>query len=182
MHQTSSAGRSMLNGDNVGMYKYIQESFQKEYKERSAIYRQRITAWRKLGTVARIDRPTNLARARSLGFKAKDGYFMARVIMGRGSRKRPHPWGGRKPAKNVAYLSPGKSLQRQAEEKAARVFRNLEVLNSYWVAQDGTKKFFEVILVDRPLAPGQAKGRAFRGLTSAGRKGRQSITFGTITK
>ena len=162
------------------MYKYIQESFQQEYKERSSIYRQRITAWKKLGTVARIDRPTNLARARSLGYKAKEGYFMARVIMGRGSRKRPHPWGGRKPAKNVAYLSPGKALQRTAEEKAARVFRNLEVLNSYWVGQDGTKKFFEIILVDRKLSPGQAKGRAFRGLTSAGKKSRQSITFGKV--
>jgi len=162
------------------MYKYIQESFQKEYRERDEIYRRRITAWKKLGTVARIERPTNLARARSLGFKAKDGYLMARVMMGRGQRKRPHPWGGRKPAKNVAYLSPGKSLQRQAEEKAARVFKNLEVLNSYWVGQDGTKKFFEVILVERKLLPGAAKGRAFRGLTSAGRRGRQSITFGKV--
>jgi large subunit ribosomal protein L15e len=76
----------------------------------------------------------------------------------------------------VAYLSPGKSLQRQAEEKAARVFPNLEVLNSYWVGQDGVYKFFEVILVDRALSPGGAKGRAFRGLTSASKKGRQSIT------
>ncbi|MEM2138210.1 MAG: hypothetical protein QW568_03935 [Candidatus Anstonellaceae archaeon] len=157
----------------MGMYKYIQQSFQKQYKERSELLRKRITEWRKLGTVVRILRPTNLARARSLGFKAKDGYYMARVAVGRGSRKRPHPWGGRKPAKNVAYLSPGKSLQRQAEEKAGRVFSNLEVLNSYWVGQDGTKKYFEVVLVDRKLLPGMPHGRVFRGLTSAAKKGRQ---------
>jgi large subunit ribosomal protein L15e len=155
------------------MYKYIQQSFQKEYKERSELLRKRITEWRKLGTVVRILKPTNLARARSLGFKAKDGYYMARVAVGRGSRKRPHPWGGRKPAKNVAYLSPGKSLQRQAEEKAGRVYSNLEVLNSYWVGQDGTKKYFEVVLVDRKLLPGMPHGRVFRGLTSAAKKGRQ---------
>lgn len=155
------------------MYKYIQQSFQKEYKERSELLRKRITEWRKLGTVVRILRPTNIARARSLGYKAKDGYFMARVAVGRGSRKRPHPWGGRKPAKNVAYLSPGKSLQRQAEEKAGRVFSNLEVLNSYWVGQDGVKKYFEVLLVDRKLLPNLPRGRAFRGLTSAAKKGRQ---------
>jgi large subunit ribosomal protein L15e len=158
---------------NVGMYKYIKKAFQKEYKERSEILRKRISAWRKLGTVCRIERPTNLSRARELGYKAKEGYLMARVSVGRGQRKRPHPWGGRKPAKNVAYLSPGKSLQRSAEEKAARVFRNLEVLNSYWVGQDGTRKYFEVILADRKLLPGAQKGRAFRGLTSAGKKGRQ---------
>jgi len=155
----------------MGMYKYIKETFEAEYKARSAIYRKRITEWRKLGTVARIDRPTNLSRARQLGYKAKQGIYMARVAVGRGSRKRPHPWGGRKPAKNVAYLSPGKSLQRQAEEKAARVFANLEVINSYWVGQDGVKKYFEVIMADKLLLPG-VKGRAFRGLTSAGKKGR----------
>ena len=154
------------------MYKYMKKAFQKEYKERSEILRRRISDWRKLGTVARIERPTNLVRARELGFKAKEGYFMARVAVGRGQRKRPHPWGGRKPAKNVAYLSPGKSLQRSAEEKAARVFRNLEVVNSYWVGQDGTKKYFEVILADRALLPGMPRGRAFRGLTSAGKQGR----------
>lgn len=156
----------------MGMYKYIKQAFEQEYKDRSMILRKRITEWRKLGTVTRIERPTNLARARSLGYKAKEGIVMARVAVGRGSRKRPHPWGGRKPAKNVAYLSPGKSLQRQAEEKAARVFRNLEIVNSYWVGQDGVKKYFEVIMADRKLMPG-VKGRAFRGLTSAAKKGRQ---------
>lgn len=155
------------------MYKYIKKAFQQEYKERGVILRRRISTWRKLGTVVKIERPTNLVRARELGYKAKEGFMMARVAVGRGQRKRPHPWGGRKPAKNVAYLSPGKSLQRQGEEKAARVFSNLEVVNSYWVGQDGTKKYFEVILADRKLLPGSPKGRAFRGLTSAGKKGRQ---------
>ena len=172
MHQTSSKARCRTV-INVGMYKYIKKAFQQEYKERGVILRRRISTWRKLGTVVKIERPTNLVRARELGFKAKEGFLMARVAVGRGQRKRPHPWGGRKPAKNVAYLSPGKSLQRQGEEKVARVFSNLEVVNSYWVGQDGTKKYFEVILADRKLLPGSPKGRAFRGLTSAGKKGRQ---------
>jgi len=160
----------------MGMYKYITKAFQAEYKARSPIYRKRLTEWRKLGTVVRIERPTNLSRARSLGYKAAEGYYMARVAVGRGSRKRPHPWGGRKPAKNVAYLAPGKSLQRMGEEKVARVFTNLEVLNSYWVGQDGMKKYFEVVLMDRKLMPGSPKGRAFRGLTSAGKQGRARTT------
>jgi len=59
---------------------------------------------------------------------------------------------------------------------------NLEVLNSYWVGEDGRYKWFEVILVDRshpailsdPQLSQIAKqrGRVYRGLTSAGRRAR----------
>jgi large subunit ribosomal protein L15e len=77
-----------------------------------------------------------------------------------------------------------KNIQRIAEERTAKRYPNLEVLNSYWVGEDGRQKYYEVILVD-PHHPSiindpkinwicepQHKGRAFRGLTSAGRKGR----------
>ena len=81
-------------------------------------------------------------------------------------------------------MTPAKSLQRIAEERASRKFPNMEVLNSYWVGEDGRYKWFEVILVDghhpsiqsdRNLAwltdPAH-RGRAERGKTSAGMKGR----------
>ena len=45
-----------------------------------------------------------------------------------------------------------KSLQRIAEERAQKHYPNLEVLNSYWVGEDGKEKFFEVVLVD-PVHP-----------------------------
>jgi large subunit ribosomal protein L15e len=157
----------------MGMYSLIQKTFQDEYKERSPEYRARLSKWREEATVVRVPRPLNIARARSLGFKAKEGYIIARVKMGRGSRKRPHPWGGRKPGKNYAYTSPGKSLQAQAEEKAATRFRNFEVLNSYFVGADGQLKYFEVILADAMKLDLQiGQGRAFRGLTSAGKRHR----------
>jgi large subunit ribosomal protein L15e len=78
----------------------------------------------------------------------------------------------------------GKSIQRIAEERAARKYPNMEVLNSYWVGEDGKHKWYEVILIDpcHPaikadpqlnwLCTGKHRGRAFRGLTSAGKKGR----------
>jgi large subunit ribosomal protein L15e len=71
-----------------------------------------------------------------------------------------------------------------AEERVARKYPNLEVLNSYWVWEDGKAKYYEVILVDpqRPeiqhdnkinwICEKQHTRRAFRGLTSAGKKGR----------
>ncbi len=82
----------------------------------------------------------------------------------------------------VRKITPGKSIQRIAEERAARRFPNLEVLNSYWVGEDGRYKWHEVILLDphhpciksdRDLNWIQGeRGRVFRGKTSAGRKGR----------
>jgi large subunit ribosomal protein L15e len=82
----------------------------------------------------------------------------------------------------VKKYKPAKSLKLIAEERAARKFPNLEVLNSYWVGEDGRYKWFEVILVDphHPVIQSdpkinwicqkQHKGRVFRGLTSAGKK------------
>jgi large subunit ribosomal protein L15e len=80
--------------------------------------------------------------------------------------------------------SPKKSLKWIAEERVQRKFPNLEVLNSYWVGEDGQRVFYEVILVD-PFAPEifadprinwicerQHKRRVFRGLTSAGKRSR----------
>jgi len=82
----------------------------------------------------------------------------------------------------VKRYTPAKSMRLIAEERAAKKFPNLEVLNSYWVGEDGHHKWFEVILVD-PNNPsirnepsinwvcdGKQKGRASRGLTSAGKK------------
>ena len=40
------------------------------------------------------------------------------------------------------------SLQSVAEERAGRHCGALRVLNSYWVGEDSTYKFFEVILID----------------------------------
>jgi len=79
-------------------------------------------------------------------------------------------------------LTPIKNLQLIAEERVARKFPNLEVLNSYYVAEDGLQKWFEVILVD-PSHPAikndpninwicnkSNRRRVFRGLTSSGKK------------
>ncbi len=163
----------------MGMYSLIQKTFQAEYHARSPLYRARLSKWRTEGAIVRAERPTNLARARTLGYKAKQGYCIVRVRVGRGSRKRPHPWGGRKPGKNYAYVQPGKSLQHISEERAARRYSNLEVLNSYFVGADGQYKFFEIILVDPECYPGTlGKGRAFRGLTSSAKRGRGLYSSG----
>ncbi len=166
----------------MGMYRHIEKKFQEEYKERSEILRRRISEWREGPAVARVTRPTNLARARKLGYKAKQGVIVARVKVERGMRKRLKPRGGRKPSKSGRFYAYRKSSQSVAEERASRRFANCEVLNSYFVGEDGKYRFFETILLDRtsPAVISDSyysgvigmKGRAYRGLTASGLKHR----------
>ncbi len=139
------------------------------------LMRERAVLWRREPTVVRIDKPTRIDRARRLGYKDKSGYVVVRVKVRRGGLRKPRPRSGRRQKRmGVAKFKPAKSLKLIAEERAARKFPNLEVLNSYWVWEDGRYKWFEVIMVDRVLLPdlnlGKGRGRVFRGLTSAGRK------------
>jgi large subunit ribosomal protein L15e len=81
----------------------------------------------------------------------------------------------------ITKFKPAKSLRLIGEERVARKFPNLEVLNSYWVWEDGRSKWFEVILVNPShpvvksdkdinwICEGVHRGRVFRGLTSAGK-------------
>lgn len=157
----------------MGAYKYINEVFQKEYKERAEAYKTRIRGWRAAPATEKVEYPTNLARARRLGYKAKQGYIIVRVRVDKGRRTRRKPMGGRKPKNNYLFVQPGLSHQVMAEQRANRTYKNLEVLNSYWVGEDGNYKFFEVILADssKPtvnVSSVMRQGKAFRGLTAAG--------------
>ena len=101
------------------------------------------------------------------------------------------PKAGRRPKRmGVQKFKPSKSIRLIGEERVARKFPNLEVLNSYWVGEDGTSKWYEVILVD-PQHPSikadsninwicgkQQHRRVFRSLTSAGKKVKSLRTRG----
>lgn len=130
------------------MYKYVRKSFLATFKERPQALREKIAKWRRTPVVVRVERPSNPLRARSLGYKAKRGYVVARVRIAKGKRRRKRPDLGRKPGKNRKTEPPGRSLQTLAENRAARRFPNLTPINTYFVAEDGQHKFFEVILKD----------------------------------
>ena len=90
----------------------------------------------------------------------------------------------------MAKITMAKSIQRIAEERAGRRFRNMEVLNSYWVGEDGKHKWYEVILInpsdpaiksDKDLSwvgGNSHKKRAEHGKTSAGKRGRGLMVKG----
>ena len=161
----------------MGFYKYLSEAFLKERKEKSPQYKERLMQWRRDPPIVRVEKPLNLARARTLGYKAKKGYVIVRVRVPRGIRRVTKPTRGRKPSRAGRFFSAQLSDQVIAEQRANRKYRNLEVLNSYWVGEDGTSKYYEVILIDparkevETLAKNR-KSRVFRGLTSAGRRAR----------
>ncbi len=47
----------------------------------SDAWRKRLAEWRKEPAVLRIDRPTRIDRARSLGYKAKQGFLIVRQTL-----------------------------------------------------------------------------------------------------
>ena len=165
-------------------YKYMAEAWAKPEKSYvKELMRQRLIKWRKQSAIVRIEKPTRIDRARRLGYKAKQGFVIARVRVRRGGLRKKRPKAGRRPKRmGVKKYKPAKSMRLIGEERTAKKFPNLEVLNSYWVAEDGRSKWFEIIMVD-PHHPSieadkginwitqkQHRKRALRGLTSAGKK------------
>ena len=171
---------------STSAYRYMARSFQQTLGDEGAELRhERLLTWRREGTVTRLEHPTRLDRARALGFKAKGGFIMVRVRVRRGGQRKRAIIAGRRPKhKGVNRMTLKKSLRRIAEERAQKHYPNLQVLNSYWVGEDGKQKFFEIILVDPAspeiladrqiswIAAPVQKGRVFRGLTSSGKEGR----------
>jgi len=132
-------------------------------------------------------RPTRPDKARRLGYKAKQGYVVYRVRVRRGGRKRPVSKGivyGKPATQGINQLKWERSLRSKAEERVGRRCGNLRVLNSYWINQDASYKYYEIILVDPAhsairrdprinwIVNPVHKHRELRGLTATGKKSR----------
>jgi large subunit ribosomal protein L15e len=174
-------------------YSHIKEAWRDPDEGKLAeLQWQRKQEWREQGAIERVERPTRLDRARELGYKAKQGVVVARVSVRKGNARNSRFTAGRRSKRQgVNRIGRGKNLRRIAEERSARRYRNLRVLNSYWVGEDGSQKWFEVILLDPEHAAIQndddlnwicsddQEGRVFRGLTGAGTEGRGLRERGT---
>jgi len=164
----------------MSLYKQVRELWKKP--KQNELWRERLIAWRKEPTTVKLERPTRIDRARSLGYKAKQGYIVVRQRVLRGGHTRPQIKGGRRPKRYGTRLSLRKNYQQISEERAQKKYVNLVVLNSYWVAEDGKHYWYEIILVDpdHPVIKADKKinwisedrKRVFHGRTSAGKKTR----------
>merc|ERR1712076_183253 len=172
----------------MGAYKYQQEIWRKKQSE-TMKYILRVRTWhyRHLPSIHRAVTPTRPAKARQMGYKAKQGFSVFRVRVRRGCRKRLAPKGatyGKPVNEGVNQLKFQRRIQSVAEERVGKALGGLRVLNSYWIGQDSTYKYFKVMLVDPMhkvirrdgdlnwLATNKHKHRELRGLTSAGKKSR----------
>ncbi|KAL6929129.1 60S ribosomal protein L15B [Hanseniaspora valbyensis] len=172
----------------MGAYKYLEEL---QRKKQSDVLRflQRVRVWeyRQKNVIHRASKPSRPEKARKLGYKAKQGFVIYRVRVRRGNRKRMAKKGatnGKPTNQGVNELKYQRASRATAEERVGRRASNLRVLNSYWVNQDSTYKYFEVILVDPQhkairtdarynwICNPVHKHREARGLTSTGKKSR----------
>lgn len=176
----------------MSAYKYLAEAWRRpDDGIVRAMRTTRLVKWRKGPSVVRVEHPTRVDKARSLGYKAKQGVTVARIRINRGPMNVARPRSGRRPKRmGVHGLTSSKSNRWIAEERVARKFPNMNLLGSYWVASDGRYSWFEVVLVDpshpavlsdRDLSwmanPAQ-RNRVFKGLTPAGRRSRGLYTSG----
>ena len=153
-----------------------------ESEEIVPILRDYMIKWRSEPVIIRVEKPTRIDRARALGYKAKKGFVIIRVRLARGGRKRQLIKGGRRSKHMRRRKVVSKSYQVIAEERANKAFKNLTVLNSYYLAKDGKHYFYEVIMVDPEIVKNyegyewlklkKNRSRVFHGKTSAGRKSR----------
>jgi large subunit ribosomal protein L15e len=166
----------------MGMYKYVQKLWKDPKTNAPEIWRERLIKWRKEPSTIKLEKPTRIDKARSLGYKAKQGYVIVRQRVPKGGRLRLKIRKGRRPKHFRRRKILAKNYQQIAEERANKKYPNCEVLNSYWVMKDGKHYWYEVILIDtaHPVIKADAhinwitrqKGRINRGLTSAARKSR----------
>jgi len=172
----------------MGAYKFLEELWRKKQSD-VLRFLLRVRAWeyRQLPKISKLQRPTRTDKAHRLGYKAKQGYCVYRVAVRRGGRKRPLGKGivhGKPKNQGINQLKFVRNLKSVAEERVGQKFGELRVLNSYWVNQDATYKYFEVICIDpfhaairndpkiNWICKPVMKHRELRGLTSAGRKHR----------
>ncbi len=168
----------------MNLYSQISNAWQERTDSWTAAQRERLIKWRTEPVTLRLEKPTRLDRAHALGYKAKQGFIVVRQRVDRGGRQRPQIRKVRKTAHSRQTKILSKNYQQIAEERAARKFPNLEVLNSYFAGKDGTHYWYEIIMVDKQspvvladkniswIASAANRRRVFRGLTSAAKRRR----------
>ncbi len=162
------------------MYNYIRAVWKKPAENLGPLYRERLMQWRREPTTVKLEHPTRLDRARSLGYKAKQGIIVVRQRVQRGGRMKEKFKAGRRSKRRTQRKVLVRSYQQVAERRAQQKFTNLEVLNSYFLAKDKRNAWYEIILVD-PHHPVTKKAfawmtanphRVLHGRTSSGQHSR----------
>ena len=134
----------------------------KMLKENPMELRQRAVIWRNQNAVTRVEKPSRIARARRLGYKAKQGIIVIRMRVGTGGMRKQRPRGGRRPKHlGVTKIKADVSMKQVAERRVLERYPNMKLLGSYFLYKDGMHYWFEVVLAD-PSHPRIAKDKEIR--------------------
>ena len=134
----------------------------KMLKENPMELRQRAVIWRNENAVTRVEKPSRIARARRLGYKAKQGIIVIRMRVGTGGMRKQRPRGGRRPIHlGVTKIKADVSMKQVAERRVLERYPNMKLLGSYFLYKDGMHYWFEVVLAD-PSHPRIAKDKEIR--------------------
>ena len=134
----------------------------KMLKENPMELRQRAVVWRNQNAVTRVEKPSRIARARRLGYKAKQGIIVVRMRVGTGGMRKERPRGGRRPKHlGVTKIKADVSMKQVAERRVLERYPNMKLLGSYFLYKDGMHYWFEVVLAD-PSHPRIAKDKEIR--------------------
>ena len=134
----------------------------KMLKENPMELRQRAVVLRNENAVTRVEKPSRIARARRLGYKAKQGIIVIRMRVGTGGMRKQRPRGGRRPKHlGVTKIKADVSMKQVAERRVLERYPNMKLLGSYFLYKDGMHYWFEVVLAD-PSHPRIAKDKEIR--------------------
>jgi len=148
------------------MYRAISNTWQQLFKKRSQELKSKGMELRRRPTVERLERPSRLDRARRLGYKAKPGFIVVRVKVGRGGMRRQKPDKGRRQKHaGIVRMKADVSMQQTSERRVSDKFPNLKVLGSYYLYEDGKNAWHEVILID-PHHPSVISDKDVGGLAA----------------
>ena len=120
------------------LYNYVRDQWKTPSGDVKNLHKKRLVQYRREDATTKIERPTRIDRARALGYRAKQGYVLARTRIRRGGMRKHAITSGRRAKRTgISKITVGKNLQLIAEERTSKKYANLEILNSYWVAEDG---------------------------------------------
>ena len=136
--------------------------WQKMLKDNDIELRERAVLWRRQNAATRVEKPSRIARARRLGYKAKQGIVVVRMRVGTGGMRKQRPRGGRRPKHlGVTRIKADVSMKQVAENRVLEKYPNMKLMGSYFVYKDGMHYWFEVILAD-PSHPSITKDKELR--------------------
>jgi large subunit ribosomal protein L15e len=144
------------------LYREIGKTWHKVFHEKSGDILARAIQLRRGPTLARVERPSRLDRARMLGYKAKDGVAVVRIRLSRGGMRRKRPTSGRRPKHlGVLKMKSDEPVQSVAERRVRERYPNMKLIGSYLLWKDGKHAWYECILID-PLCPSVRKDYNYR--------------------